>query len=87
MFPWKGGGEGCEGCCGFTFFSFSCFGPLSCTLTWGVFVPKNFESPISKRGQENQLPSLVDLFDRCFSHTTGEGRQLWFFSLFGIFGR
>ncbi len=42
------------------------------------FVPKNFNSATSKCGLENQLPSLVDLFDRCFFHTTGEGLQLWF---------
>ena len=78
VFPWKGGGEGCEGCCGFTFFSFSCFGLLSCTLTWGEFVPKKCKSPFSKRGPKNLLPSLCDHFDRCFFHTTGEGLQLWF---------
>jgi hypothetical protein len=56
-----------------------------CTLKWGDFVPKNSKSACSKRGLKNQLPSLVDLFDRCFSHTPGEGLQLWFFSLIEFF--
>ncbi len=52
VFPWKGGGEGCEGCCGFTFFSFSCFGLLSCTLTWGDFVPKQVPISVFKMGSK-----------------------------------
>ena len=27
---------------------------------------------------KQQLASLIDHFDRCFPHTTGEGLQLWF---------
>jgi hypothetical protein len=27
---------------------------------------------------KHQLPSVFDHFDRCFSHTTGEGLQIWF---------
>ncbi len=53
VFPWKGGGEeGCKGCCGFTFFSFSCFGHLSCTLTWVDFVPKQVPISVFKMGSK-----------------------------------
>ena len=46
---------------------------------------QNSKNASSKRDLKNTLPVLVDHFDRCFSHTTGEGLQLWFWSLIGIF--
>ncbi len=85
VFPWKGGVEGWEGCYGLTFFSFPYFCLLSCTLKWGDLFLKKFWCPLQKRGLKNQRPSLFDHFDRWFSHTTGEGLQLWFWSLLDIF--
>ncbi len=59
-----------------------------------IFVPQNFhiykrsghKFPRFSGGLKHQLPSLVDLFDQCFPHTTGEGLQLWLFSLIELFG-
>ncbi len=81
----KGGGEGCEVYWRITFFCFSCVGQLSCTLKWSDLFLKLFWFPVQKWGLENQLPSLVDHFDRYFFHTTGEGLQLWFWSLSQLF--
>ena len=48
---------------------------------------QNTKSATSKCGLKVLLPSIVDLFDRCFPHKTGEGLQLWFFCLIGYFLR
>ena len=42
---------------------------------------QNTKSATSKCGLKPLLPSLVDLFDRCFSHKTGESTTLVFPSL------
>ena len=86
VFRWEGGGEGCEGCLRFTILRFLCFGLLSCTLKWDDLFLKKIWCPLQKWGLKNQLASLVDHFDRCFSHTTGEGLQLWCWSLIELFG-
>ncbi len=60
-----------------------------------IFVPQNFhiykrsghKFPRKTGGLKHQLPSLVDHFEWYFSHTTGEGLQLWFWSLLDIIWR
>ena len=70
-----------------TFLRFWCFVLVFGTISWGSFVLKYCKVTCSKRGPKNLLPSLCDHFDRCFTHTTGEGLHLWFLSLIVIFWR
>ena len=57
VFRWKGGGEGCLGFYRFTFFSFSCFGLVSCTLQGCDFVPAKFQKYKFKKGSEKHTSS------------------------------
>ncbi len=62
----RSGAEGCEGCVR--------FGLLSCTLNGEILFLNIAKLCVRNRVRQNQLPNLVDLFGRCFPHTTEQGK-------------
>ena len=82
-----GGGRGDEGALREMILGFVVEPLIFGTQNFYIYKRKSRKSPIFFGGLKHQLPNLTDLFDRCFSHTTGEGLQLRFWSLLDISGR
>jgi hypothetical protein len=76
--PNTGGGGRVEGTLEDDFIVFCRQAPDFCTPKFHILkriVPQFREKTECLK---QQLASLIDHFDRCFPHTTGEGLQLWF---------